>query len=88
MTTHQNRLTLAYVSKTTFKVDFYVTALKFSKETVLAKDFTIDKTISEVTLVAVHIISVALSWLLVVCVRLFQQVLLYHFNFLSMTITF
>jgi len=88
MTTHQSRLTLAYASKIAFKVDFYVTALKFSKETVLAKDFTIDKTISEVAQVVVHIISMALFWLLAVCEQLFQQVLLYHFNFLSMTITF
>ena len=88
MTTHQSHLTLAYASKIAFKVDFYVTALKFSKETVLAKGFTIDKTISEVAQVAIHIISMALFWLLAVYAQLFQQGLLYHFNFLSMTITF
>ena len=53
MTTHQSRLNLAYASKIAFKVDFYVTALKFSKETVLAKDFTIDKTIYQYILLLI-----------------------------------
>jgi hypothetical protein len=88
MTTHQSHLTLAYAGMIAFEVDFDVTAPKFSKEMVAVKDFTIDKTISEAALVAVHIISMALSWLLVECAQLFQLELLFHFNFLSMTISF
>jgi hypothetical protein len=63
MTTHQNHLTLAYVSKITFKVDYDVMALKFSMAMVLVKGFATDKTISVATLVAIHITSKALSWL-------------------------
>jgi hypothetical protein len=64
MTAHQSRvLTVAYASKTASMANFYVTALESSEGMVLAEGFTIDKTISVAAdgLVAIHIISMALS---------------------------
>ena len=64
MTAHQSRvLTLAYAGKTASVANFDVTALESSKGMVLAEGFTIDKTISVAAdgLVAIHIISMALS---------------------------
>jgi hypothetical protein len=65
MTAHQSRvLTVAYAGKTASMADYDVTALESSKGMVLAEGFTIDKTISVAAadgLVAIHIISMALS---------------------------